>query len=105
MFIHKIVPRLRLLAPCKNLASTTCFRTINTAEVRFCKNEKNDKILGDMGSKYQIFDDKDAEEVLDIYEERLKYTQLLEENEQEEQDRYAGLNLERNYFAQFLNSK
>ncbi|XP_057666132.1 uncharacterized protein K12H4.2 [Diorhabda carinulata] len=57
-------------------------------------DENVSKPLGNMSSKYQVYHDKDSEIILDVYEERLKYSQLLEDEEVEE-DRYQGLNLER----------
>lgn len=57
--------------------------------------EKN--TLGEIGTKYQVFQDKDADIILDVYEEKLKYQHLLEENE-EEVNPLNGLNLESKYF-------
>lgn len=54
-------------------------------------DEKN--ALGEIGGKYQVFEDKDAEVILDMYEEKLKYQQLLEE-ETEQDDPFKGINLE-----------
>ncbi|KAJ8973265.1 hypothetical protein NQ317_017720 [Molorchus minor] len=49
--------------------------------------------LGNMSSKYQVFQENDNEIILDVYEERLKYSNLLENHE--EDDPLLGLNLER----------
>nr|XP_023028625.1 mitochondrial assembly of ribosomal large subunit protein 1 [Leptinotarsa decemlineata] len=51
--------------------------------------------LGNIGSKYQIFHDQDAEVILDVYEERLKYSNLIEDDEVEESTPFAGINLNR----------
>lgn len=58
------------------------------------KNTSDQTSLGDMGSKYQVFKDQDAEVILDVYEERLKYSSLLEEEEDHYVDPFEGLNLE-----------
>nr|CAI5865958.1 unnamed protein product [Callosobruchus analis] len=47
--------------------------------------------LGDAGVKYQPFKEENTNEILDIYEERLKYI----EEEVEEENPFEGLNLER----------
>nr|CAH7729833.1 unnamed protein product [Callosobruchus chinensis] len=47
--------------------------------------------LGDVGVKYQPFKEENTNEILDIYEERLKYI----EEEVEEENPFEGLNLER----------
>lgn len=52
------------------------------------------KELGDMSLKYKIFQEQDSEIILDVYEERLKYSNLLEEEESEDK-LFEGLNLER----------
>lgn len=59
--------------------------------------EDETKKLGDFSKKYQLFQEKDSEVVLDIYEERLKYTNMLENEEIEEEDPFQGLNLERKF--------
>lgn len=50
--------------------------------------------LGNMARKYIPFREEDAEEILDVNEERLKYSQLLEERELEDVNPFQGLNLE-----------
>lgn len=74
----------------------------------FSKNDRNSDLftgkkiseeidkntLGEIGAKYQVFQDKDADIILDVYEEKLKYQHLLEENEEEEIDPFDGLNLQ-----------
>lgn len=54
--------------------------------------------LGEIGAKYQIFEDKDADVIFDVYEEKLKYQDLLDEVEEEEHDPFNGLNLESRSF-------
>lgn len=51
------------------------------------------KELGDMSSKYKVFQEHDSEIILDVYEERLKYSDLLEDEEPDD-NLFAGLNLE-----------
>ncbi|VEN52554.1 unnamed protein product [Callosobruchus maculatus] len=53
--------------------------------------ETENVALGDAGVKYQQFKEENANEILDIYEERLKYI----EEEVEEENPFEGLNLER----------
>lgn len=55
------------------------------------KNEKLDDVLGAIASKYQVFRNEDASIILDVNEERFKYAQFIEM--EEEIDIYAGLNL------------
>lgn len=43
----------------------------------------------------------DTEEILDIYKERLKYSELLEAQKDEEENRFKGLNLSRGIFGVF----
>lgn len=52
------------------------------------------KTLGEIGAKYQVFQDKDADIILDVYEEKLKYQHLLEEKAEEVDDPFNGINLE-----------
>lgn len=55
----------------------------------------NQKSLGEIGTKYQIFQDKDADIILDVYEEKLKYHHLLEDKAaNDEEDPLKGINLE-----------
>ncbi|KAJ8935908.1 hypothetical protein NQ314_012597 [Rhamnusium bicolor] len=51
-------------------------------------------VIRDMGSKYQFFQD-DFNIILDVYEERLKYSNILEEEKLEVKDPFEGLNLQR----------
>lgn len=53
----------------------------------------NQRLLGEIGAKYKVFDDKDAEIIFDVFEEKLKYQHLLEERIEEEEDRFKGINL------------
>ncbi|XP_028145715.1 uncharacterized protein K12H4.2 [Diabrotica virgifera virgifera] len=77
------------------LVSTVRFKSNQDASNADKKTTTKPKaVLGNMSSKYDVFSDADAEIILDVYEEKLKYSQLLEEEEQEV-DRYVGLNLER----------
>lgn len=55
------------------------------------------KKLGGMRSKYQIFQDQDSEAILDIYEKDNQYATLLEDNQEEKDDPFAGVNLKRTY--------
>lgn len=70
----------------------------------FCDNKhppsksgekESDDILGSIATKYQIFRNEESSTILDINEERFKYAQFLEQ--QEDFDIYAGLNLNRMY--------
>lgn len=73
---------------------------------RYCQNKSTKQqdhaettenpSLGSMARKYVPFREEDSEEILDVHEERLKYTQLYEERELEEVDPFKGLNLESN---------
>lgn len=56
-------------------------------------NSNKTNSLGGMSSKYQVFQEEDAEIILDIYEEKLKYSDLLEEHE--DTDPFEGINLHR----------
>ncbi|XP_044266392.1 uncharacterized protein LOC123012497 [Tribolium madens] len=51
--------------------------------------------LGEMSSKYQVFRDEDSEVILDIYEDRSKYSNPVNAIEEEAPDPFEGLNLER----------
>lgn len=64
------------------------------------KNEQPEESasLGSMARKYAPFKDEDATEILDVQEERLKYTQMYEERELEEVDPFKGINLESTLF-------
>ncbi|KAG5898960.1 hypothetical protein JTB14_004680 [Gonioctena quinquepunctata] len=78
------------------LASTryiSRFMIPNSITACLCKSHEQQ--IGRYGSKYQVFHDEDAEIILDVYEERLKYSNLLEEDEAEESTPFEGLNLER----------
>lgn len=81
----------------KTFKAPLYLRTFHKTNLYYKEESPDNKTLGNMASKYEIFEDKDAEIVLDIYEERLKYSQLLETEQQDELDRFAGLNLERKY--------
>lgn len=58
------------------------------------KKETED-VLGSIASKYNVFRNEESSTILDINEERFKYAQFLEQ--QEDFDIYAGLNLNRMY--------
>lgn len=45
-------------------------------------------------NKFKVFRESDAPVILDIYEEKLKYAEILENNE-EEPDAFEGINIER----------
>lgn len=72
---------------------------------KYCQKKKNrgaidsNPTLGDIGSKYEIFRDEDAEIILDVCEERQKYASLLEAQKLEAQDPFQGLNLERMFIC------
>ncbi|XP_022908322.2 uncharacterized protein K12H4.2 [Onthophagus taurus] len=53
-----------------------------------------DDLLGEIGSKYKVFKDTDSKEIKDVYENKFKYTDLLE-LEKESVDPLFGLNLQR----------
>ncbi|KAJ8912119.1 hypothetical protein NQ315_013208 [Exocentrus adspersus] len=81
----------------------SCFRKLNKLSLQFraCGNHKNgskvmlnENRLGDMSSKYKIFQEQDAEIISDSYEERLKYSDLLEVTKVDNYS-FLGLNLER----------
>lgn len=92
-----------------NKVNVSRFVNANYAR-RFCQSKPIDKAtkqpkneetketasLGSMARKYVPFREEDAEEILDVHEERLKYTQLHEERELEEVDPFKGINLESN---------
>lgn len=59
----------------------------------------NKKLLGEIGTKYQVFQDTDADIILDVYEEKLKYQHLLEEEDEVDKDPFKGLNLESKFHA------
>lgn len=65
-------------------------------------SESSNLNLGDMRKKYRVFREEESEIILDVQEEKLKYLQLLEENEVHEVDPFAGINLERKLFKLFL---
>lgn len=96
---------------CRNFSTKSYilrrFITSNCTK-RFCQNKSTKQpenaesveestSLGNMASKYVPFREKDAEEILDVNEERLKYTQMHEQRELEEVDPFKGLNLESIY--------
>lgn len=61
--------------------------------------KSGEDVLGAIATKYQIFRNEDSSTILDVNEERFKYAQFLET--QEEFDVYAGLNLNRKLFVTF----
>lgn len=64
------------------------------------KVEDTNDILGSISSKYQVFRNEDSSTILDVNEERFKYAQFLET--EEEFDIYSGINLNRKYFFYVL---
>ncbi|CAH0556553.1 unnamed protein product [Brassicogethes aeneus] len=63
--------------------------------VRLWSTENKNTDLGNMNTKYQVFKDNDSEIILDVYEERLKYSNLLDEHIEENVNLFEGLNLKR----------
>lgn len=79
----------------KNCALKACFiKQIQSIQNCSSKDVKENEFLGEIGAKYKIFDDNNADVILDIYEEKLKYKNLLEEELNEEEDPFKGINLE-----------
>lgn len=81
-------------------------KEVNQSSEKNVKTDKVDDVLGGIASKYQVFRNEDASTILDINEERFKYQQFLEI--QEEFDIYAGLNLNRKshmFVTVYLNFK
>ncbi|CAH1113848.1 unnamed protein product [Psylliodes chrysocephalus] len=94
-FSRLIKPRPVSFCPCKTPALSVCRNKSKKVDLNTQDQETlESKSLGNMSSKYQVYHDEDSEIILDVYEERLKYSQLAEENE-EVDDRYTGLNLKR----------
>ncbi|XP_060518077.1 mitochondrial assembly of ribosomal large subunit protein 1 [Cylas formicarius] len=58
-------------------------------------NSEKRKTLGEIGSKYKEFDEKDSKIILDINEMRLQHAAMVEEDESRNAARYEGLNLQR----------
>lgn len=83
---------------CRNLKLSRrmyCKKDDGDPDKRQESSETSNLNLGDMRKKYRVFREEESEIILDVQEERLKYLQLLEENEVQEADPFAGINLER----------
>ncbi|PNF32411.1 hypothetical protein B7P43_G04874 [Cryptotermes secundus] len=62
----------------------------------------SEQIPSAISSKYQVFRDEDATVILDVEEERLKHLQTLElPQEQDKEDEFSDLNLERGVHGVF----
>ncbi|RZC36893.1 uncharacterized protein BDFB_005785, partial [Asbolus verrucosus] len=96
MFVVKALNKLRPRKQCLLLQTSVTQRAkSNKPTGEHTQNTNSNPTLGEMGSKYQVFRDQDSELILDIYEERNKYTSLLETEEEEDIDPLEGINLER----------
>lgn len=89
----------RIFKNCKNFQNFNKNRNFSFQKCVFSTKDTNNELiesnkLGEIGSKYKVFQDEDSDIILDIYEEKLKYQHLLEENAEEEIDPFDGLNLE-----------
>ncbi|XP_018577198.1 uncharacterized protein LOC108915613 [Anoplophora glabripennis] len=82
--VHKLIS----MKFCTCNILTKGYASENESEIKF-----SGKRLGDMSSKYKIFHEQDSEIILDVYEERLKYSNLLED--EPDDNLLPGLNLER----------
>lgn len=79
--------RLRKLYPRKNYL----------ADYSRCYSGKTDPKIGLIfGEKYKIFQDQDADVILDSNEEQLNYP-LAQKAIEDDADKYAGINLTRKY--------
>lgn len=91
-----ISKRFSIILRNKNLLALSHRFLCDSKEPPSKSTEKSsDDVLGSIASKYQVFRNEDSSTILDINEERFKYAQFLEQ--QEDFDIYAGLNLERMY--------
>ncbi|CAG9862968.1 unnamed protein product [Phyllotreta striolata] len=97
-----MLPTLRHLSRCvktRTLSLCPCKYPALTLNRRYESKKANSgedssNSLGAMSSKYQVYKDEDSEVILDVFEERLKYSDLQEEDE-EKKERFEGLNLNR----------
>lgn len=96
MLCRHILNRVRL--PCVGINFSKRYCQSKAAKGNGKQNENEEPqdspSLGTMARKYVPFREEDSEEILDVHEERLKYTQQYEERELEEIDPFKGLNLE-----------
>ncbi|XP_068903268.1 uncharacterized protein [Tenebrio molitor] len=93
--LHKVRPQkqcLYLLQACVNHRMKTHKSDKHDVNQEQIKNTTN-QTLGEMSSKYQVFREEDSEVILDIYEERNKYLDTLEQ--EEDLNPLSGVNLER----------
>ncbi|CAH1117485.1 unnamed protein product [Phaedon cochleariae] len=88
--------RMRDMSTKKDAEESNTVKLTSLGEIR--TDESNSSKMNPSGagitSKYKVFQDEDSEIILDLYEERLKYSNLLEEEEQDDSP-YDGLNYER----------
>lgn len=89
--------RITLFGRNRNIlvATQKCFCENKQPPSKSEENKSVDDILGSIASKYQVFRNEESNTILDVNEERFKYAQFIET--QEDFDIYAGLNLNRNY--------
>lgn len=81
---------IKHLQNARNYTSRTS-NTENTGNI----NESNlNQTLNKISAKYKIFKDTESLEIPDVYEKKLRYPEILEE-EPQVVDAFEGLNLER----------
>lgn len=104
MLCRHIINKLRIPYVGVNFTKRYCQSKAAKGSEKEGKNEEPQESpsLGTVARKYAPFREQDSEEILDVHEERLKYTQLYEERELEEIDPFKGLNLESKFLRYFV---
>jgi len=98
MLTRRVVAKFRTLQTCVCRCQCTSRRKYSEKKVAPDPGiaSKSNLALGNIGSKYQVFRDEDAEIIMDVNEERLKYASGLQQSEElTAEDSFHGLNLQR----------